>query len=92
MALVLYRKRLETQFRVAEKQETQGFGLAAYNEGGGHIAKEKAWTARAGFDPNKWFLNVERFCLVSAANCEQSRAYPRQILFRWAPLYRKAGW
>jgi hypothetical protein len=91
-AQVLYMKRLDKAFRTPDKWETRAFALAAYNGGSGHIVKEKAMAKAEGYDPMRWFLNVERFCKRAKWACEENRAYPRKILFRWAPLYQKAGW
>ncbi len=91
-AQALYMKRLDKAFLTPDKWETRAFALAAYNGGSGHIVKEKAMAKAAGLDPLKWFLHVERFCKRAAWACEENRAYPRKILFRWEPLYRGAGW
>jgi len=91
-AQALYMRQLDKTFFTPDKWETRAFALAAYNGGSGHIVKEKKMAKAEGFDPMKWFLHVERFCKRAAWACEENRAYPRKILFRWEPLYRAAGW
>lgn len=91
-AQAIYMKGLDKAFLTPDKWETRAFALAAYNGGSGHIVKEKAMAKAEGFDPMKWFLHVERFCKRAAWACEENRAYPRKILFRWEPMYRAAGW
>jgi membrane-bound lytic murein transglycosylase MltF len=91
-AQALYMRRLDNTFRTSDKWETRAFALAAYNGGSGHIVKEKVMAKEAGFDPMRWFLHVERFCKRAQWACEENRAYPRKILFRWTPVYQKAGW
>lgn len=91
-AQALYMRKLDKAFKTDDKWETRAFALAAYNGGAGHIVREKAMAKAEGYDPNKWFLHVERFCKRAAWACEENRMYPRKILFRLEPLYRAAGW
>lgn len=38
------------------------FAIASYNLGPNNVAKARNEAAKRGFDPNKWFLNVEMAC------------------------------
>ena len=41
------------------QEERSFFAVAAYNAGPNHISKARELAMKMGFDPNKWFLNVE---------------------------------
>jgi hypothetical protein len=98
-AMVLYMKRLRDGLSNFG-EDAHAAALVSYNGGGGWLLRErKACAEDADFDfpssscdPQRWFGHVERYCLRANWACEENRAYPRKILFRWEPLYRKAGW
>jgi membrane-bound lytic murein transglycosylase MltF len=52
---------LETYFPDADLDDTNRtlFAFAAYNAGPGRLAKLRKLAAEQGYDPNKWFNNVE---------------------------------
>ena len=53
------------------------FAFASYNAGPGNIAKARKEAARRGFDPNKWFNNVE--VVVSERIGSETTTYVRNI-------------
>jgi soluble lytic murein transglycosylase-like protein len=90
-AMVLYMKRLRDGLSNFG-EDAHAAALVSYNGGGGWLLRERKAAARAGADPQRWFGQVEHHCLRAQWACEESRNYPRKILFRWWPLYQKAGW
>jgi membrane-bound lytic murein transglycosylase MltF len=61
------------------------FSFAAYNAGPGNIAKARATAAATGFDPNRWFQNVE-FAAAKVISQEPVR-YVRNI-YKYYVAYR----
>jgi membrane-bound lytic murein transglycosylase MltF len=61
------------------------FSFAAYNAGPGNIAKARAKTTALGFDPNRWFQNVE-FAAAKVISREPVR-YVRNI-YKYYVAYR----
>jgi membrane-bound lytic murein transglycosylase MltF len=61
------------------------FSFAAYNAGPGNIAKARAKAAAMGFDPNRWFQNVE-FAAAKVISQEPVR-YVRNI-YKYYVAYR----
>jgi hypothetical protein len=66
--------------------------LSAYNGGLTWISRDEKLAASEGYDPTRWFDNVE---LVnsgrSAANFKENRGYPRRILLMLESVYIAAG-
>ncbi len=93
-ALVLYDRKLHRDLvpSTMAGDERWAFALAGYNGGAGWIKKEQRLAAEAGRDPARWFGHVEAFCKRAVWACKENRDYPRKILFRWRPLYSRAGW
>ncbi|MBU3668268.1 MAG: hypothetical protein FGM53_07045 [Rhodocyclaceae bacterium] len=56
MSSLLYSMSINDEFTVMERAF---FATAAYNAGPNNIRKARDQAAKAGFNPNKWFLNVE---------------------------------
>ena len=63
------------------------FALASYNAGSGRIGKNRKRAPEVGYDPNKWFGNVERVSLRSR-NME-TVMYVRNIL-NYTMAYKSA--
>lgn len=57
------RERFESDLPVKDRT---WFALAAYNAGHGHVADARRLAARKGWDPNRWFGNVEQAMLLLA--------------------------
>ena len=93
-AMILYMKRL--RMSVANfGEDAHAAALVEYNGGAGWLLRERQACAQdnnADCDPQRWFGHVENYCLRAQWACSENRAYPRAILFRWTPLYAKAGW
>lgn len=66
--------------------------LSAYNGGLGWLKRDRRLTASLGGDPDLWWNSVARHTRRSAAAERENRDYPRVILRRWQPAYRRAGW
>jgi len=67
------------------------FALAAYNAGPGRVRKYRKRAIKLGYDPNRWFANVERVALRSG-NLE-TVMYVRNILnytLAYATAYERA--
>jgi soluble lytic murein transglycosylase-like protein len=65
--------------------DQEPFSFAAYNAGPGNIAKARAKAAAMGFDPNRWFQNVE-FAAAKVISQEPVR-YVRNI-YKYYVAYR----
>ena len=63
------------------------FALASYNAGSGRIGKYRKRAPEVGYDPNKWFGNVERVSLRS--NNLETVMYVRNI-FNYTMAYKSA--
>ena len=57
------RERFEADLPVKDRT---WFTLAAYNAGHGHVADARRLAAKKGWDPNRWFGNVEQAMLLLA--------------------------
>ena len=70
---------LETYFPDAELDDTNRtlFAFAAYNAGPGRLSKLRKVAAEQGYDPNKWFNNVE--WVVAAKVGQEPVTYVRNI-------------
>ncbi|MCI0658880.1 MAG: transglycosylase SLT domain-containing protein, partial [Acidobacteria bacterium] len=93
-AQVLYMNRLRAGL-ANFGEDAHAAALVGYNGGSGWLLRERkacALHTQADCDPQRWFGHVEHHCLRAKWACEENRDYPRKILFRWEPLYRKAGW
>jgi len=92
-ALVTYDKWLADRIQARSPCDKWAFTLAAYNGGLGWVQKDARLASAQGADKLAWFNSVERHNSGrSAANFRENRAYPRQILLKWEPLYIGAGW
>lgn len=56
MSSLLYNMSIDDNFQRIERAL---FAIAAYNAGPNNIRKARELAQKMGFDPNKWFLNVE---------------------------------
>lgn len=57
------RQRFEPKLDIGERT---WFALASYNAGIGHVRDARTLAARQGWDPNRWFGNVEKAMLLLA--------------------------
>jgi membrane-bound lytic murein transglycosylase MltF len=80
---------LDTYFPDAELDDTNRtlFAFAAYNAGPGRMAKLRKVAADQGYDPNKWFNNVE--WVVAAKVGQEPVTYVRNI-YKYYVSYRLA--
>ncbi len=80
---------LETYFPDAELDDTNRtlFAFAAYNAGPGRLTKLRKLAAVQGYDPNKWFNNVE--WVVAAKVGQEPVTYVRNI-YKYYVSYRLA--
>jgi membrane-bound lytic murein transglycosylase MltF len=80
---------LETYFPDAELDDTNRtlFAFAAYNAGPGRLSKLRKVAAEQGYDPNKWFNNVE--WVVAAKVGQEPVTYVRNI-YKYYVSYRLA--
>lgn len=73
--------------------QRMAFALSGYNGGEGWVNRDKKLAGRKGFDPGRWFGNVEKVNAGrSAANWRENRNYPRLILEEHQFAYERAGW
>jgi membrane-bound lytic murein transglycosylase MltF len=63
------------------------FAFAAYNAGPGRLAKLRKVAAEQGYDPNKWFNNVE--WVVAAKVGQEPVTYVRNI-YKYYVSYKLA--
>lgn len=94
------RRRFEPSLDMAERT---WFTLAAYNAGVGHVRDARRLAAQKGWDPDRWFGNVEKAMLLLAAREYHRKAahgyvrgqepvdYVRQIRDRFEAYVRLAG-
>lgn len=64
----------------ADTRERYAMMLSAYNGGYGWLLRDRKLTRAKGFDPDRWFGNVERFSERSGRNFIINRRYAREIL------------
>lgn len=86
-AMVLYDKRLYDGQAKSAGDERWAFTLLAYNGGLGWVNREQKAASERGLDATRYFDQVERVCVRAEWACEESRGYPKVILFKWRPLY-----
>jgi soluble lytic murein transglycosylase-like protein len=86
-ALVLYDTRLQGMVRGIDACNVRGAALKAYNAGIGYVIQAQKISAQ----PEQWFGVTEYVkTRQTAANFEESRMYPRRIIFQRQPKYK--GW
>ena len=80
---------LETYFPDAQLDDTNRtlFAFAAYNAGPGRLSKLRKVAAEQGYDPNKWFNNVE--WVVAAKVGQEPVTYVRNI-YKYYVSYKLA--
>jgi membrane-bound lytic murein transglycosylase MltF len=80
---------ITTYFPDAELDEANRtlFAFAAYNAGPGRLAKLRKVAAEQGYDPNKWFNNVER--VVAQKVGQEPVTYVRNI-YKYYVSYKLA--
>jgi membrane-bound lytic murein transglycosylase MltF len=80
---------ITTYFPDAELDEANRtlFAFAAYNAGPGRLAKLRKTAAEQGYDPNKWFNNVER--VVAQKVGQEPVTYVRNI-YKYYVSYKLA--
>ena len=72
----------------ATESDRVAASLAGYNGGAGWVKRERrVCRQEARCSPSRWWGNVEKHCLRSAANCHENRDYPVRI-FRYAGMER----
>lgn len=88
-AMILYDLRLYGAFPDAIGDHRYALMLSSYNGGYGWVLKERTASAKKGHDREIWFGVVEHTCLRAKWACEENRAYPKRILYRWRPIYKQ---
>ncbi len=87
-----YDRWLHERVSAATPCDRMAMALAAYNGGLGWVQRDARLAASRGFDPRRWWDNVE---LVNAgrnrAAFTENRGYPR-LLHTLEPMYEAAGW
>lgn len=81
----------------ASTEDALAFADAAYNGGvGGVNLERRACKLSSSCDPNKWFGNVEKFCMKSKAPlygnrsaCDINRYHVKDVLTTRAAKYRE---
>ena len=92
-ALVQYDKWLFKRNQASTQCDRWAMILSAYNGGQGWVNRDRRLALASGADELAWFNAIEKFNAGrSAANFKENRHYPRAILFKWEPLYLRAGW
>lgn len=92
-AMVLYDRRLYGAVDAATACDRWAFALSAYNGGLGWVYRDKRLCDDAeGCDGNRWWDNVEHHTNRADWAQHENRDYPRRILYRHEPMYRRAGW
>jgi soluble lytic murein transglycosylase-like protein len=83
-ALVFYDRWLWKRVKGDGELNKWGFILHGYNAGFGWTRKE----ARASPEPLDYWCSVRNTCLRSQANCNQTRNYTQNIMFKYRDYYR----
>jgi membrane-bound lytic murein transglycosylase F len=101
---VLYMARMRDRFEdQIPASERLWFALAAYNVGYGHVRDARQLAAAHGYDPNRWFGNVERAILLKRrrdvasrtrfgyCRCSEPVRYVREIRDRYRAYVQVAA-
>lgn len=92
-ALVMYDVWLFKRVHAESPCDKWAMVLSAYNGGLGWVIRDKQLASAKGADSLAWFNQVEHFNAGRRADAfDENRKYPRLILFRWEPMYVRAGW
>lgn len=92
-ALVQYDRYLFNRNQAESPCDQWAMTLAAYNGGQGWVNRDRKLALASGANGLAWFNAIEQYNAGrSAANFRENRHYPRAILFKWEPLYSRAGW
>lgn len=91
-ALVRYDKLLYDRAGGATACDSMWMALWAYNGGEGWVRRDKTLARQRGANVHL-ATEVEPFNAGrNAAAFKENRGYPHVILYRWQPLYLRAGW
>jgi membrane-bound lytic murein transglycosylase F len=101
---VLYMSRMRDRFEdQLPASERLWFALASYNVGYGHVRDARQLAAANGYDPNRWFGNVERAILLKRrrdvasrtrfgyCRCSEPVRYVREIRDRYRAYVQVAA-
>lgn len=92
-AVARYDKHLYDRISGAETEcERWAFTLSGYNGGAGWVTRQRAATAKAGRNPNRWFGSVEDVRVRAEWAHKENRGYPDRILRKLQPIYVTALW
>ncbi|WP_420598623.1 transglycosylase SLT domain-containing protein [Neptuniibacter sp.] len=92
-AMLRYDKWLLSRIKADTECDRWAMAMAAYNGGLGWLLRDKKLAAAKGQSRWLWWNHVERFNTGrSAANFKENRGYPRRILLKHEPKYRREGW
>lgn len=92
-AMVAYDRWLHERVSAATPCDRMAMTLAAYNGGLGWVQRDARLAASRGFDPRRWWDNVESVNAGrSRAAFTENRGYPRRTLHTLEPMYEAAGW
>lgn len=90
-ALVTYDNHLWRAITAADDCEHMAMTLSSYNGGLGWLQRDIRLTRAAGYDPLRWWGNVEKFSNRAKWAIEENRGYPRRILLVLEKLYLSWG-
>ena len=94
------RERFEVELPVKDRM---WFALAAYNAGAGHVRDARRLARQQGWDPNRWFDNVEQAMLLLSrreyanaaqhgyCRCNEPVQYVREIQTRYNAYVETVG-
>lgn len=92
-AMVAYDRWLHERVSAATPCDRMAMTLAAYNGGLGWVQRDARLAASRGFDPRRWWDNVESVNAGRSASAKrENQGYPRRILHTLEPFYEAAGW
>lgn len=91
-AAVCYDHWLFTRIDAATACDRWAFVFSAYNGGLGWVQRDRALAAQRGFDPQRWWDQVERASARVDWAFDENRGYVERILRQFEPVYLAAGW
>lgn len=90
-ALVRYDLHLWDRIRAVSDCDRMAMTLSAYNGGLGWLQRDQRFAESAGYDPARWWRNVEWYTQRANWAREENRNYPQRILVQLQPRYTTWG-
>jgi len=91
-AAVCYDHWLFARIDAATACDRWAFVFSAYNGGLVWVQRDRTLAAQRGFDPQRWWNNVERASARVDWAFDENRGYVERILRQFEPVYLAAGW